>query len=115
MECLRATLRDLLPWRSTDGSGSVCQHWTCTEYAREASTQTLQQSLGVHLARWLIATGVLEWGGRLFALHESGLPYEMDPADLSTLGETDIAGSIEGKGPFAAHYRIMHQPDGTRR
>jgi carotenoid cleavage dioxygenase-like enzyme len=60
-------------------------------------------------------TGVLEWAGKLYALHESGLPHEMRPADLSTVGETDLDGSIEGKGPFAAHYRIMHQPDGSQR
>jgi len=60
-------------------------------------------------------TGVLQWGGRLFALHESGLPHEMNPEDLSTLGETDLDGSIEGKGPFAAHYRIMYEADGSKR
>lgn len=60
-------------------------------------------------------TGILEWAGRLFALHESGLPHEMDPRDLSTIGESNVDGTIEGKGPFAAHYRIMHQPDGTQR
>ena len=58
---------------------------------------------------------MLEWAGKLYALHESGLPHEMRPADLSTVGETDLDGSIEGKGPFAGHYRIMHQPDGTQR
>lgn len=60
-------------------------------------------------------TGVLQWAGRLFALHESGLPHEMDPRTLSTIGESNIDGTIEGKGPFAAHYRIMHQPEGSQR
>ncbi len=60
-------------------------------------------------------TGVVQWGGRLLALHESGLPHEMRLCDLSTVGETTLGGSIQGTGPFAAHYRIMHQPDGSRR
>lgn len=60
-------------------------------------------------------TGVLQWGGKLWALHESGLPYELDAKTLNTIGESDMDGSISGKGPFAAHYRIMHQPDGSRR
>lgn len=60
-------------------------------------------------------TGVLQWGGRLLALHESGLPYEMRLGDLSTVGETNLDGAIDREGPFAAHYRIMHQPDGTQR
>jgi Retinal pigment epithelial membrane protein len=58
---------------------------------------------------------VLCWGGRLFALHESGLPHELDPWTLETLGEVDMNGSVEGKGPFAAHYRIVKEADGSRR
>jgi Retinal pigment epithelial membrane protein len=67
------------------------------------------------LMQVLHMTGVLEWAGRLYALHESGLPYEMRPTDLSTIGESNLNGTIEGNGPFAAHYRIMHQPDDRKR
>ena len=35
-------------------------------------------------------TSVLAWQGRLFALMEAGLPTEVDPRDLHTLGETDL-------------------------
>jgi len=35
-------------------------------------------------------TNVLWWQGRLFALMEAGLPTEIDPVDLRTLGETDL-------------------------
>ena len=47
-----------------------------------------------------LCTGVLQWAGRLFSLHESGLPYELNPESMSTLGETDLGGSIEGKVPI---------------
>jgi all-trans-8'-apo-beta-carotenal 15,15'-oxygenase len=35
-------------------------------------------------------TSVLLWKGRLFALCEAGLPFEVDRADLETLGECDL-------------------------
>lgn len=35
-------------------------------------------------------TSIMMWQGRLFALMEAGLPTELDPRDLSTLGETDL-------------------------
>ena len=57
----------------------------------------------------------MHWAGRLFALHESGLPHELHPATLETYGETNLGGSIEGKGPFAAHYRVVTEGDGSRR
>lgn len=46
-------------------------------------------------------TSVLSWQGRLFAIAEGGLPTEMSPVDLSTLGETRLDGVI--KATFSAH------------
>eukprot|EP00878_Enallax_costatus_P035826 GHUV01040057.1.p1 GENE.GHUV01040057.1~~GHUV01040057.1.p1 ORF type:complete len:367 (+),score=91.51 GHUV01040057.1:124-1101(+) len=51
-------------------------------------------------------TGVLHWGGKLLALYESGLPHELDPATLDTLGETDLNGQLVTP-VLAAHYRVM--------
>jgi all-trans-8'-apo-beta-carotenal 15,15'-oxygenase len=45
-------------------------------------------------------TSVAIWQGRLFALMEGGKPTELDPRDLSFLGETDL-GAITGA--FSAH------------
>ena len=60
--------------------------------------------------------GVLHWAGRLWALHESGLPYEMHPRSLDTVGESHGPhGSIDGSGPLAAHYRIMTEADDSKR
>lgn len=42
-------------------------------------------------------TSVLPWAGRLFALWEAGLPTELDPATLETIGERDLDGVV----PFA--------------
>ncbi|MFN7132091.1 MAG: carotenoid oxygenase family protein [Myxococcales bacterium] len=46
-------------------------------------------------------TSVMAWQDRLFALYEAGLPTELDPADLSTVGATDLGGVIPNH--FSAH------------
>jgi all-trans-8'-apo-beta-carotenal 15,15'-oxygenase len=46
-------------------------------------------------------TSVVAWQGRLFALMEAGRPTEIDPRDLSTIGETDLDGVIVSA--FSAH------------
>ncbi|KAG2446058.1 hypothetical protein HXX76_000660 [Chlamydomonas incerta] len=51
-------------------------------------------------------TGVLPWGGQLYALWEAGLPYLMDPVTLDTVRETRMGGQIRSN-TFAAHYRIV--------
>ncbi len=45
-------------------------------------------------------TNVMTWQGRLFALMEAAKPTELDPRDLSTIGETDL-GAITSA--FSAH------------
>jgi all-trans-8'-apo-beta-carotenal 15,15'-oxygenase len=45
-------------------------------------------------------TAVLLWQGRVFATCEAGKPFEIDAADLASIGETDLA-VIEGA--FSAH------------
>eukprot|EP01025_Chloroclados_australasicus_P014379 TRINITY_DN1672_c0_g1_i4.p1 TRINITY_DN1672_c0_g1~~TRINITY_DN1672_c0_g1_i4.p1 ORF type:complete len:580 (+),score=39.15 TRINITY_DN1672_c0_g1_i4:102-1841(+) len=63
----------------------------------------------------LANTGVLLWAGKLFAMHESGPPYEIDPVTLETIGLSDVFGQVEGKDPFQAHYRIFTESDGSKR
>lgn len=46
-------------------------------------------------------TNVLSWNGRLFALCEIGRPFELDPEDLSSIGETDLGGVVPRA--FSAH------------
>jgi all-trans-8'-apo-beta-carotenal 15,15'-oxygenase len=42
---------------------------------------------------------------RLYALWEGGLPHEVDPTTLRTVGgETDLDGTIDGR--YAAHYKV---------
>jgi isoeugenol monooxygenase len=50
-------------------------------------------------------TSVLWHGGRLFALKEDGLPYELDPLTLETLGRFDFDGALRSR-TFTAHPRI---------
>jgi len=46
-------------------------------------------------------TSVMVWQGRLFALMEAGKPTEVDRADLSTIGETDLDRTVVSM--FSAH------------
>jgi all-trans-8'-apo-beta-carotenal 15,15'-oxygenase len=46
-------------------------------------------------------TSVMLWQGRLFALMEAGKPTELDPRDLTTIGETDLDGVVTSM--FSAH------------
>lgn len=45
-------------------------------------------------------TNIITWQGRVFALMEAGKPTEIDPRDLSTIGDTDL-GVIQSY--FSAH------------
>ena len=61
-------------------------------------------------------TNVVLWGRRLWALWEAALPHEMDPRSLATLGgESSWDGAISGKGPFAAHYKVVPDANGAVR
>ena len=50
-------------------------------------------------------TSMLWHHGRLYALKESGRPYELDPATLHTLGESNFNGQLKGK-TFTAHPKL---------
>ncbi len=45
-------------------------------------------------------TSILVWGERVFGLNEGGLPTEIAPSDLATLGEKDLGMVVES---FSAH------------
>lgn len=53
-------------------------------------------------------TGVLYRGGRLWALWEAGLPHELCPRTLRTLGASDVDGQLE-TGRLGAHFRVDAQ------
>lgn len=54
-------------------------------------------------------TAVLAWQDRLFALCEAGLPVEVSPETLETLGETSLG--VEGIRAFSAH---LHEAPARR-
>jgi all-trans-8'-apo-beta-carotenal 15,15'-oxygenase len=49
------------------------------------------------------STSLFRWQNRLFALYEPSRPTELDPNDLSTLGEKDLGGVVPQA--FSAHPR----------
>jgi all-trans-8'-apo-beta-carotenal 15,15'-oxygenase len=66
-------------------------------------------------------TNVVYHGGRLLALWEGGLPYQLDPVTLDTLGRCDFGGALRNRSaswlerqiasslPFSAHPKIDPQ------
>ncbi|MDX1733486.1 MAG: carotenoid oxygenase family protein [Halioglobus sp.] len=51
-------------------------------------------------------TNVIYHGGKLLALWEGGKPFELDPANLHTVGEYDFDGALGKRQPFSAHPRL---------
>ncbi len=51
-------------------------------------------------------TNTIYHGGHLFALNEGGHPWELDPSDLSTVGEYDFDGGLAKSQVFSAHGRV---------
>ncbi len=46
---------------------------------------------------------IWKFAGKLLAFGEQGLPYEIDPVTLETLGEYTFGGRLNGISPFSAH------------
>lgn len=51
-------------------------------------------------------TNTVYHGGRLFALNEGGHPWQLDPSDLSTVGEFNYEGNLGRGQVFSAHGRV---------
>jgi all-trans-8'-apo-beta-carotenal 15,15'-oxygenase len=51
-------------------------------------------------------TNVYFWGGKLLSCWESGIPYELDPRSLKTIGKTDLNGAISESKCLAAHFKV---------
>lgn len=54
-------------------------------------------------------TNILWWRDRLYGLCEGGLPVEINPDTLESVGDTDFEGVI--KGVFSAHYHTHKNGD----
>jgi all-trans-8'-apo-beta-carotenal 15,15'-oxygenase len=50
-----------------------------------------------------VNVSVYPYAGRLLAMGEQSLPYELDPVTLETRGEYDFNGSLNEVTPFSAH------------
>lgn len=63
-----------------------------------------RQRLGMRFKN-LANTKPLWWNDKLFALYEAGLPTELDPETLGTLGESDLGGIVRKN--FCAHFHAV--------
>ena len=50
-----------------------------------------------------VNVSVYPFAGRLLAFGEQGLPWELDPATLETVGEHSFGGRLNALSPFSAH------------
>lgn len=51
-------------------------------------------------------TNVIYWGDRLLALWEAGLPYELNPVTLETIGPSTLGNILKPSDAWSAHPRI---------
>jgi all-trans-8'-apo-beta-carotenal 15,15'-oxygenase len=99
-----------------DGSAWVSGRFveTAEFRAERAGRRVLRGSFGTRTSRWLDNYGIPRFknaantntmlaGGRLLALWEGGLPYELDPSSLATLGASRLDGALKRGDAFSAH------------
>jgi all-trans-8'-apo-beta-carotenal 15,15'-oxygenase len=55
-------------------------------------------------------TSVVAHGGKLLALWEGGLPHELDPRTLETVGRYDFGGQLRGSGPLLDRWLMPELP-----
>lgn len=96
-----------------DGRASYRNRWVRTDKwaAEHAAGRALVTGFGgpsvpgVEIANTSVANTNVVWhGGRMLALEEAHLPFELDPATLATRGVQSFGGALEG--PFTAHPKI---------
>ncbi len=96
-----------------DGKASYRNRWVRTDkwQAEHAANRSLAGGFGgasgqdVPFAATGVANTNIVWhAGRLLALEEAHLPFELDPATLATRGVQNLDGALEG--PFTAHPKI---------
>jgi carotenoid cleavage dioxygenase-like enzyme len=96
-----------------DGRVSYRNRWVRTDkwVAENAAGQSLVAGYGAPGVEGaevpdtgVANTNILHHGGRLLALEEAHLPFELDPATLATRGVQNFGGAIEGR--FTAHPKI---------
>jgi len=71
---------------------------------RYVDTIAHRNDMPENLAAGRANTSVKAHAGRLYALYETAVPVEIDPTDLTTLGEYDFGGAL--RRPMSAHPKI---------
>jgi len=104
-----------------DGTASYqCRYVQTPKYSREqTSTKPLVRGFGTQPPGGILRnamrgspnqanasnTSVMFSNGRLLTLWEMGLPWELDPDTLETLGEMSFDGALSSRSTFSAHPR----------
>ncbi|MCB9595960.1 MAG: carotenoid oxygenase family protein [Sandaracinaceae bacterium] len=99
--------RDSLHWFTGDGMlhGVRLEAGRALWYRnRFVRTLALDATMPDNLAANRANTSIRAHAGKLLALYEVAVPYEISPEDLSTVGEYDFAGQL--RRPMSAHPKI---------
>ncbi|MEM9623137.1 MAG: carotenoid oxygenase family protein [Pseudomonadota bacterium] len=88
------------------------------KYVAETAAQTIKyRGFGTQIPGGILAnigktpanpanTNTIYHGGKLLALNEGGHPWQVEPSDLSTVGEFDYSGELQRGQVFSAHGRV---------
>ncbi|HKH43508.1 MAG TPA: carotenoid oxygenase family protein [Thermoanaerobaculia bacterium] len=100
-----------------EGARFACRFVRSGKYtAEEEAGQALFRTFGTafpgdRLVRGIalespVNVSVYPWAGKLLALGEQGLPWELDPVTLETRGLYNFGGALNPVTPFGAHPKI---------
>ncbi|MBX3274214.1 MAG: carotenoid oxygenase family protein [Sandaracinaceae bacterium] len=71
---------------------------------RYVQTRALQTGMADSLAASRANTSIKSHAGKLLALYEAGVPHEITPRELGTVGEYDFGGAL--RRPMTAHPKV---------
>lgn len=75
-------------------------------FGTQFSGDTLKRGL---MTESPVNVSVYPFAGKLLAFGEQGMPYDLDPRTLETIGQYDFGGAVNDISPFAAHPKIDPQ------
>ena len=83
-------------WREEEAAGRALYRTFGTRFPGDALVRGIALASPVNVS-------VYEWNGKLLAFGEQGLPWELDPETLETVGEYDFGRRLNPVSPFSAH------------
>lgn len=83
-------------WRDEEAAGRALYRTFGTRFPGDTLVRGIALASPVNVS-------IYAWNGKLLAFGEQGLPWELDPSTLETLGEHDFGRRLNPVSPFSAH------------